>query len=155
MAGIDIRDIDKYGTKAAEQIRAQMGVAAIPLPASKSGSARTDPTGAQTDVDKKPKYRNEPVEIDGYTFASKREGNRYRLLKAMQIAGSISGLEMQVPYRFFEGERLIFEYIADFRYTWIESGQKRVEDAKGIRTAVFMLKKRLIEARHGITIEEV
>jgi hypothetical protein len=101
------------------------------------------------------KYRNEKCVIDGVTFDSKREGKRYLRLKAMQLCGSISGLELQPEYVIEINGILICSYFADFRYTWVETGETIIEDVKGVRTNVFALKKKLAEALHGIQIVEV
>ena len=44
------------------------------------------------------KYGNRKVQIDGYTFDSVKEGNRYIELKYLLAAGKIENLEMQKPY---------------------------------------------------------
>lgn len=44
-------------------------------------------------------------------------------------------------------------YIADFVYTC--GGEEVVEDAKGVKTAVYQLKKKLMADRYGILIQEV
>lgn len=47
---------------------------------------------------KKNKYSNKKVTIDGITFDSKKEANRYCELKLLQRAGKIKNLQMQVKY---------------------------------------------------------
>jgi len=104
------------------------------------------------------KYRNEKCEIDGVTFDSKKEGRRYLRLKAMQLAGSISGLEIQPEYVIMVNGIEICRYIADFRYTWIETSEKVTEDVKSVATSrkeVYRLKRKLVEAQYGIEIREV
>ena len=44
------------------------------------------------------KYGNRKVQIDGYSFDSVKEGNRYLELKYMLAAGEIQDLEMQKQY---------------------------------------------------------
>ena len=46
-------------------------------------------------------------------------------------------------------------YIADFRYREGPRGILRIEDVKGVKTAVYKLKKRMVEAQYGIQITEV
>lgn len=103
------------------------------------------------------KYHAIPTTVDGFTFASKREAARYQQLKLMLRADLIAELQLQPEYKFTLGERTIFTYRADFRYRerigdhlsdWV------VEDAKGFRTPVYRLKKKLIEAQFGLTIRE-
>lgn len=49
----------------------------------------------------------------------------------------------------------ITNYLADFAYTDVESGQKIVEDVKGFRTETFRLKALLMLACHGVEISVV
>jgi hypothetical protein len=84
---------------------------------------------------KRGKYRNQPTEVDGHTFPSIREADRYRLLKAQLAAGEISELELQPRFplhvRDWRGiSHVIGEYIADFRYRRDNSAV--VEDSKGM-----------------------
>ena len=108
------------------------------------------------------KYRNRKVNVDGILFDSIREARRYGELKLLQKGGYISGLQLQVPFELLpsqknaEGkvvERKV-RYIADFVYT-DRNGQQVVEDAKGCRTEVYLLKKKLMRYVHGIEIKEV
>ena len=46
----------------------------------------------------KSKYRNRKVSVDGITFDSRKEAQRYRELKLLLLAGEIIGLQMQVPF---------------------------------------------------------
>lgn len=48
----------------------------------------------------------------------------------------------------------ICKYIADFRVTYAD-GRIEVVDVKGVRTGVYRLKKKLVEAQYGIIIIEV
>ena len=98
------------------------------------------------------KYHAKAETIDGIRFASQREGTRYRELKLLVRAGQIRDLELQpnLPVK-YEG-KLLFTYRADFAY--IENGQRVIEDTKGFRTAVYKLKKKIVEAMLGIKIIE-
>lgn len=122
---------------------------------SESGAAH-DPT-----LERKPsKYRNKPFEIDGLTFASKREGRRYVELKNMQQSGQITDLRMQVEIPCIVNEQQICTYVADFSYRnadrVIAFMQGTIyEDAKGARTDVYKLKRKLVRACMGIEIVEV
>lgn len=100
------------------------------------------------------KYHARRCEIDGIKFDSLREGTRYGELKLAQIAGSISGLRIHVPYDIaFNGVK-VCRYVADFVYINMATGREIVEDVKGVRTAVYRLKKKLMRACHGIEILE-
>lgn len=103
------------------------------------------------------KYRNIKVEIDGYTFDSKKEGDWYGKLKMLQLGGDISDLKLQVPFEItFNGVK-VCKYIADFTYTIPEEPEKGliVLDCKGMKTATYRLKKKLMKAVLGIEITEV
>lgn len=106
------------------------------------------------------KYRNRKTEIDGLTFASKREGRRYVELKNMQLAGQITDLRMQVEIPCIVNEQQICTYVADFSYRnadrVIAFMQGTIyEDAKGARTDVYKLKRKLVRACTSIEIVEV
>ena len=105
-------------------------------------------------VKKKPKYRNHKVRLDGRTFASKLEAGRYVDLKLMEKAGLIHGLRCQVSFRLEINSLLVCRYIADFCYFMKGSLVQVVEDAKGYQTPEYLLKKKLMLAIHGITIQE-
>ncbi len=100
-------------------------------------------------------------------FASKAELSRWNELCLLQRFGKISNLELQPPYPVRVGTDgnlttygngvEVFRYLADFRYQ-DENGRTVVEDVKGSDknlTEVFKLKRRIIEAAYGITIDIV
>lgn len=109
---------------------------------------------------KRTKFHNVKVEVDGIRFDSKREAARYRELKLMEKAGLIRNLKLQVPFPIIVNEQLICKYIADFvfeekqQFGAGESWQTIVEDVKGMKTAVYQIKKRLVKACLGIHIRE-
>lgn len=105
------------------------------------------------------KYGAVKTDVDGITFDSKREAERYLALKGEQAAGLISGLLIQ-PQRPLhvttpQGVKVaIGRYIADFRY--IRDGQEVIEDAKGFRgKELYIWKRKHVEAEYGIRIVEV
>ena len=100
------------------------------------------------------KYHAVKTEVDGYVFASKAEANRYSQLKLMEMAGEISYLELQPKFPIVVNGVKICTYIADFRYLYCGTNQI-IEDVKGMKTPVYKLKKRLVEALYGITITEI
>lgn len=107
------------------------------------------------------KYHNKWKTIDGIKFQSIREANRYLELKMLQKSHEIRNLRLQVPFVFFVDGKKVFTYIADFVYTTVGNsygklkGKKIIEDVKGYRTPIYKLKKKLIEAKLKIKIEEV
>jgi len=106
------------------------------------------------------KYRNKKTIIDGITFDSKKEANRYRELKLLEKAGEISNLKTQPVFVLQEAfdvpvlsntqktkksRQRSIKYVADFQYeerigdtVWTV-----VEDVKGMKTQVFQIKKKL------------
>lgn len=85
-------------------------------------------------------------------FDSKAEQKQYIcLLKALH-SGKITDLQRQVRYRLEINGIHICDYIADFEYKDCE-GKKHVLDVKGFTTAGFRLKRKLMEAIHGIKIK--
>lgn len=108
------------------------------------------------------KFKNEPVEIDGHKFPSHREGKRYCELKALEKAGVIFNLRLQVKFRLLPSQKgpdkkvveRPVDYIADFTYENYE-GEMVVEDAKGHRTREYIIKRKLMLWVHGIIIKEV
>lgn len=102
------------------------------------------------------KYHNQKTVIDGITFDSKREAQRYAQLLLMQRAGVIEGLRLQVPYILIDksDKGRAVKYIADFVYFDCQKRHEVIEDVKGMRTDVYKLKKRLM-AELGHEIVEV
>ena len=104
------------------------------------------------------KYRVAPKAartLDGIVFDSKKEMNRYCELKILQKARVISELELQPRFDLVVNGRKCGFYKADFRYFMLDKKKYVVEDVKGVRTPVYRLKKKLVEAIHGIVIAEV
>jgi hypothetical protein len=99
------------------------------------------------------KFNAKACVIDGIRFSSQKEARRYVELKLLARAGQIKELEMQAPIIFQINGKPMFKYLADFSY--FENGSRVVEDVKGVRTPLYKLKKKLIEAQHRIRIVEV
>lgn len=100
------------------------------------------------------KYKNQPTEVNGVRFASKKEAGRYKELLWLASVGKITGLALQVRYPLRVNDRLITTYVSDFDYT-TDTGESIVEDAKGYRTQIYLLKKKLMAAVYDIKIVEV
>ena len=115
--------------------------------------ARPDP---EDDGEAKPraKYRNKKVTIDGRKFDSKAEGARYVQLKRMESAGLITGLQCQPAFDLVVNGQKITRYTADFEYRDGES-RRVVEDVKGVRTRDYVLRRKLMKAVFGITVQEI
>jgi hypothetical protein len=97
--------------------------------------------------------------IGDIAFASKKEAQCWQFLKARERAGEIEKLERQVKYELFgacpggNAVKKICTYIADFRYFDRQRKQTIVADAKGVKTALFNLKAKLMKVCHGIEVE--
>lgn len=107
-----------------------------------------------------PKYGNRKTLFHGITFDSRREAQRYAELVLLLRAGEITNLRRQVPFELLPAQKRngkVIErpvkYVADFVY--IENGQEVVEDAKGMRTKEYILKRKLMLWQYGIQIREV
>jgi hypothetical protein len=123
------------------------------------------------------KYGARKTVVDGIEFDSRKEAERYIVLRDMQKKGEIQGLELQkkfllIPkqtepdhYDFSKSENgrkvkgKVIErevsYYADFWYfdnllkEWI------CEDTKGMKTNEYILKRKLMLWVHGIRIREL
>ena len=108
------------------------------------------------------KYGNRKTEVFGILFDSKKEADRYLELYLAQKAGSITDLQLQVPFELIPkqlddhgkvAERAVF-YYADFTYRNAD-GAYVVENVKGERTREYILKRKLMLWIYDIKIMEV
>lgn len=125
---------------------------------------------------KKPKmskYGAEKTVIDGITFDSRKEARRFTELKLLEKAGEIVELRRQVKFVLIPAQRepdtvgkrggvikgkLIereVSYIADFVYFDNNLNDYVVEDAKGIRTKEYIIKRKIMLYKYNIRIKEV
>ncbi len=142
-------DISQLGKDAQAQVMAKMAV---------------------QEVKKRSKYGNRKVVRDGIKFDSEREATRFAELKVLRAMGRIRDLRLQANFTLVEGYTTIegkrikpMVYRADFTYEratepdrngtvyWL----REVEDAKGTKTKDYLLKKKLMQDKYGITIREV
>jgi len=104
------------------------------------------------------KYHNKKCSVFGLTFDSKKEAYRYLELKSMLDKGEITELKRQVPYTLIPAFNLNkkryreMTYVADFVYK--KDGKEIVEDTKGFKTDVYMIKKKLMAYIYQIEIKE-
>ncbi|HYE20112.1 MAG TPA: DUF1064 domain-containing protein [Tepidisphaeraceae bacterium] len=113
-----------------------------------------------------PKYRNRNTVVDGETFDSQAEAQRWRELRLMQDHKQIQNLQRQVKFvlsKARKGERSC-SYVADFVYDRIvearcydkpEYTERVVEDVKGFRTPEYVVKRKWMFEKYGIEIREV
>lgn len=106
-------------------------------------------------IHRNPKYGNKKTVVDGFTFDSKMEAERYKELRLLERAGEILELERQVRFELRVNKHPICSYIADFTYRRPNMRALVVEDVKGVRTRDYIIKKKLMLAIHGIEISEV
>mgnify|MGYP003387474574 FL=1 len=108
------------------------------------------------------KYGNKPRAVGAETYRSGREADRHQELLLLQHAGKITGLVREVPFELAPGVRIDGEkrarppirYYADFVYTDLATCKIVVEDAKGMRTPVYRLKKHLMKTIHRVDVKE-
>lgn len=96
------------------------------------------------------KYRNKKTVVDGITFDSKKEANRYLELKILEKAGEIKDLKLQERFEIIpkqKGERNAV-YKADFSYFDNNKNIQVVEDTKGFKTAEYILKRKLFKLKY-------
>lgn len=139
------------------------------------------PHVTQKDIDialkKRPKYGAIPHWVDerliplaenpgkpsAIRFDSKHEAEYFVQLRQRLERGEITNLALQVAFPICVTNPSgvivnVARWIADF--VWLEAsgvtaGMQVVCDAKGVRTEAYKLKKRLVEAQHGLSILEV
>ena len=122
---------------------------------------------------KKQKYHAQKVTFDGMEFDSKREMLRWQELRALERNGEIFGLRRQVRFELIPAQyapdvvtktgkkkrgaclERKCDYIADFVYSDLRTGEYVVEDAKGMKTEVYKIKRKLMLYIHGIRVKEV
>ena len=93
------------------------------------------------------------IRTNGY--ASKKEAKVAWELQVREAMFEISDLREQVKFVIAPGRNKVRPviYVADF--TYVENGMPVVADAKGFKTPVYQLKKRLMYLLMGITITEL
>jgi len=101
------------------------------------------------------KYHAIRTEVDGYVFDSRAEARRYEDLKLLERIGEIGDLELQPQFPIVVNGKKIGKYIADFRYMDKVKKEVVIEDVKGMKTPVYRLKKKLVEAIYSVVITEI
>lgn len=121
------------------------------------------------------KYNNTKVEYNGIKFDSKKEMQRYLVLKDAEDKGIISDLRLQVKYELIPSIKeeyiehlktkdkvktrtlqLPITYTCDFQY--IKNGELVIEDVKASPKMLpkeFTLKEKLLFWRYGIKIRKI
>ena len=118
---------------------------------------------------KKSKYNNKKIVNDFGTWESKKEFQRWLVLKEAEAQGVITDLQRQVKFELIpsqrDGDGKVTEravcYIADFVYFDRRTNETVAEDVKGYRDPssavykVFAIKRKMMLFFHGITVREV
>lgn len=102
------------------------------------------------------KYHSRKTTVNGITFDSKLESDRYQQLLLLEKAGEICDLILQFEFQIFHGyrdpetgekEKSAF-YVADFVYLDCKARKWIAEDTKGVETKEFRLKWKLVKQRY-------
>lgn len=109
------------------------------------------------------KYNAKKISLNGQTFDSQHEFDRWCELSLLQRGKAISNLQRQVKFEIIPAQKdengkvieRAVSYIADFVYTDMKTGKTVVEDAKGVRTKEYVLKRKMLLYFRGIRIREV
>jgi hypothetical protein len=96
------------------------------------------------------KFKAKPVEIDNIKFASKKEAKRYRELLLLKNSGEVLFFLRQVPFHLPGGVK----YLCDFMVFW-NDGNVTIEDVKGVKTPMYILKKKQVEEIYPVKIMEI
>lgn len=121
------------------------------------------------------KYKNHKIEFNGIKFDSKKEMQRYILLKEAEDKGVIQDLKLQVRFELIPAIKeeyvehlktkdkiktrtvqLPITYTCDFQY--YKNGELVVEDVKASKSMLpkeFVLKEKMMFALKGIKIKKV
>lgn len=106
------------------------------------------------------KYGSKKTTVNGITFDSKKEANRFCELRLLERVGKVTDLQRQVKFELIPSQRVdgkvverACSYVADFVY--MQDGKKVVEDTKGFKTADYIIKRKLMLWVHGIQIKEI
>ena len=100
------------------------------------------------------KYHSKKTTVDNIIFDSAKEANRYLELKLLLRAGEIKDLvlqqdfELQPSYKKGQKKVAAIKYIADFTYYDIREEKQVIEDVKGFKTAMYLVKKKMFEYKY-------
>lgn len=106
--------------------------------------------------EKKSKYHNQKVKVDGLLFDSRKEAKYYNSLKLLLLAKEIITFSRQVELILQEGfaDQKPITYKADFLVVE-KTGHCFFVDVKGMKTDVYKMKKKMLLAKYpGIDFRE-
>src|SRR5262245_13759073 len=96
------------------------------------------------------KFKAKPQNYERIHFASKKECKRYTDLLSLKQAGDVLFFLRQVPLHLPGGVK----YVCDFLVFW-QDGHVTFEDVKGMKTLLYITKKKIVEATYPIQIQEI
>lgn len=96
------------------------------------------------------KYHNKPCVRDGMKFDSQAEAKYYDTLKHLKTSGTVSFFLRQCPMHLTAG----IKYVVDF-IVFYSDGTVEFVDVKGVKTDMYLLKKKQVEHLYPIEIKEV
>jgi hypothetical protein len=96
------------------------------------------------------KFGAKPTELDGIKFSSKKEAKRYRELRLLEKSGEVLFFLRQTPFHLQGGVK----YVCDFMVFWTD-GNVTIEDVKGVKTPMYLLKKKQVETAYPIKLTEI
>lgn len=108
---------------------------------------------------RKNKYGAVRTVVDGYAFDSQAEATDYINLKTLRSAGKIKDLTLHPKFPIYIANKLtdamtkVCDVELDFMFFDIEKKAIRIVDRKGRDNALSKLKRKMIEAQHGIVVE--
>lgn len=98
----------------------------------------------------KHKFNAKPTIVNDHRFGSKKEAKRYSELLLLRSSGEVLFFLMQTRFDLPGG----VVYRCDFMVFW-SNGEVTIEDVKGMRTEMYIAKKKILEATYPIQITEI
>jgi hypothetical protein len=113
-------------------------------------------SGRAAEPAKKPKkYRNVRTTVDGWTFDSKLEANRYLELKLLREGRLIDYFLRQVPFHLPGGVIFRVDFMIKWRTTLLVEPRITYEDAHGPDTRAKTNKIKQVRELYGVEIQLV
>jgi len=111
------------------------------------------------------KYQNKKIEVDGILFDSKKEAKVYGDLLLLKNQREIKDFQRQVvfelipsQYETINGKNKCVEKAVTYRADFVvehTDGETTVIDAKGMRTPLYVIKRKLMRHIHKLSIKEI
>jgi Protein of unknown function (DUF1064). len=95
------------------------------------------------------KFHAVRTEVDGISFPSKKQAHYWADLQLAKKSGQLLFALREAPFHLPGGVR----YVVDFIEFWAD-GTVKFTDVKGMKTTVYIAKKKMVEALYPVTINE-